>query len=138
MDLGTKQPAPGTLTEPPKGESKISYPGFSLNDEIAKKFATENSPKLGDCFAATVLIKVTRLESSQYGHSVGFDVQELDDVTPESSEDDEKPGEGKEKPAGEKSEPTAEDKAEKEALGYERPKGPKKEEPAVSAADLED
>lgn len=133
MDLGTKpnqEPAmpPTSSPEAPK----ISYPGFSLNDKTAETFLTDNPVDLGDTITATVKLKVTRLEKSSFGHSLGFDVLSLDNI---SASADDKEGEDTDDGEGDEEAPGAE--TETKALGYKRPKVVK-ETPVMSAKDLTD
>ena len=139
MDLGRKSKSFGSLatqTASPE-EPKITYPGFSLSDEVAKKFTAEHEPKLGEEYAATVRLKVTSLTADEYGERVGFDVVELDDVAEEAEEGkesfDETSGSGSGSGSGEAEEPDEETKT----LGYKRKKT-EKETPDISAKTLED
>lgn len=124
---------PGSVAPTPVDEKKpkITYPGFSLSDKIAEQFTEENSPKLGDEFAATVRVKVTSLTADEYGSRVGFDVLEMDDITEEGEETDE----DRKKAADAEAEESGE--TEEKVLGYKR-KVSAKEAPDISAESLAD
>lgn len=69
------------VTAPSQSEvPKITYPGFTLNDETAEKFVEDYPMKLGAEFSATVRLKVTSLRQDQYGNSIGFDVFSMDGI----------------------------------------------------------
>jgi hypothetical protein len=129
MDLGRKMKSPGTVPASPVDaeEPKITYPGFCLSDKVAEEFTKEQEPKLGDEYAATVLLRVTSLASDEYGQRVQFDIKELDDVAEESADSDEKSSD----------ESDDSDEAEVKTLGYKRKKT-EKEAPDMSAKTLED
>jgi hypothetical protein len=132
MDLGKKfsidsLATPASSDSP---ESKVSYPGFSLSDDVAEQFLKDSEAKVGDEFAATVRIKVTGLSDDQIGKNVRFDVLELDDVTEESDDEGSGSGSG----SGE-SAPESDD--EEAVLGYKRKKT-EKETPDISAKSLQD
>lgn len=123
MDLGKENkslPEPSASPDAPK----VTYPGFTLNDEVAEAFKNECDCELGDEITATVRLKVTRQSADEYGKSVGFDVLSLDNIQyPEEDSDEEKPA-------------AKEDGSEEKMLGYKRPAA-KKEVPPISAKDLD-
>ena len=133
MELGKKHESLGSLATSPstgEGESKTTYPGFSLTGEHATKFHEDCEPKVGDEYAATVRLRVTGLTDDSYGKDVRFDVVELDDI---AEEGEEKEDEGSGSGSGEAEEPDEETKA----LGYKRKKT-EKETPDISAKTLQD
>lgn len=132
MDLGRKMKAPGSEPASPVSakEPKVTYPGFSLNDEIADSFLKEYDCDLGDEITATVKLKVTSLRKDEYGNSVGFDVLSLDDVQDSGKTDEDENGK-------KKSDDDEASDEETKTLGYKRPTV-KKETPSVSAKDLAD
>lgn len=114
MDLGREIPSgPEMSAAPSMPEKRVSYPGFTLNDEVAKTFCAAHTCELGTEFTAKVKLKVTSLRKDEYGHSLGFDVEALDGIATPEKEDD----------------------SEEKSLGYKRPKS-KKEAPNLSAKDL--
>jgi hypothetical protein len=125
MDLGKEMKEPGAIPASPVDEKqpKITYPGFSLSDKTADQFTSENSPKLGEEYTATVRLRVTSLSSDEWGSRVGFDVTELNDVTEATEDGDEKPG------------ADGDTAGEEKTLGYKRKKTAK-ETPSLSAKDL--
>lgn len=119
MDLGRKIPdGPSLASDPAPDKPRVSYPGFSLNDEVAKAFAKEAKPALGQEYSATITFKVTSLRQDEYGASVGLDVLTLDDVKPDSEDE-------------------SEDNSEEKILGIKRPKITK-ESPDISASSFAD
>jgi hypothetical protein len=125
MNLGTKMKSTGSelVASTVEKEPKITYPSFTLNDEIAKAFLKECDCELGDEVTCTAKLKITRRSEDEFGSSIGFDVLSLDDIseTEETSE------------SGDEQEPDDEEKV----LGYKRKVAPK-EAPTLKAADLED
>lgn len=133
MDLGRKLPSePGVSAKP---ESKISYPGFNLNDDVAKEYCEKYSCELGEEITATVKLRVSSLRKDEYGHSVGFDVLSMDVKGGEKKSD---AGEGETpKPDATEDNSADEDAEEEKVLGYKRPKA-NKPKPPVTATDLEE
>jgi hypothetical protein len=130
MNLGKEEKIslgvpPQSLPDEGDKEPKIVYPDFCVRDEAATKLLDEYECTLGEEIAATVRLRVSKLQSDEYGKCVGFEVIEIDDMAPETEEK-----EGEEAPEEEG------DAEEEKALGYKRRKVVK-EAPSVSAKDLE-
>jgi hypothetical protein len=131
MDLGKKSPSPEVAPSLVSDTKKISYPGVTLNDEVAEAFLKDHPCDLGDELTATVKLRVSSLRKDEYGHSVGFDVVALDDVKASGGEKED--AEGETEDDGDESEPDDQEKI----LGYKR-KPSKKEAPGISAKELSD
>lgn len=137
MDLGTKRPKDGSVSPVETKRPEMSYPSFSISDKVAQAFHKEHENcKIGDEITATVKLKVTSLRSDDYGHSVGFDVQSMDNIEYEGNlehgdkeEDTDKKEESEE----------ADGDDEEKILGYRRKTvKPAKEAPDTSAKSLYD
>lgn len=125
-------------------ESKVSYPGMSLNEDVAKAFLADADVKLGDTITAKVTFKVVGLREDQYGHSVSLDATSMDDIEGGSGDGAEAGMGGTgEDDANEglpgKKDPVDADADEEKILGYKRPKAnPKLETPDTSAKSILD
>ena len=96
---------------------KISYPGITLNDEVAKTFCAKHPCELGQEFTGKVKLRVTGLRKDEYGHSLSFDVESIDGVSTNKEEDADN---------------------ESKTLGYKRPTKEVKEKPDMSSKTIED
>lgn len=126
MDLGKKVESPSEAIAPasPK-KPKISYPSFSVNDEVFDEFKKQYpEAKVGDEITVTAKLKVSGHREDEFGKSVTFDVTHIED----------KEGAKKDADGDEDG-----DKAEEKVLGYKRTKvKPMNEIPPASGKDLED
>ena len=128
MDLGEKissESIGGPVPASPSTDKAkdIRYPRLSLDGKTAKEFISEHDLDLGDYVTATVRLCVTSLRKDEYGHSIGFDVESMDDIKAEEGDE------------GAESEDKPDD--EEKILGYKRTPSAKKETPDLSAKDLE-
>ena len=90
MDLGIKKECGEVCAPcPPKEkEDELRYPGLTLEGEQVDRVKGDHECKVGDEYTATVKLRVTRISDDQFGKSLGFDVIEMDDFTPEGESAD--------------------------------------------------
>lgn len=131
MDLGSKPKNLDSVSPASPEQPKVRYPSFTLNDEVAAAFM-EAYPdcKVGEELTATVKLVLSSQRQDEYGKSVGFDVQSMDDIVK---------GKAAEVPDGEKpdgEEAEEEEDSDEKVLGF---KLPKKSNPVpdTSAADID-
>ena len=114
MDLGVKRKEGGDV--PVASDApKVSYPSFTVRDDIAKQLMESLSCKLGDEVKGEVTLRCTGQRQDQYGSSLDFDVISLDTE-----------GEGDD--SGDE---------ETKVLGYKRPAPGEKPAPPVGAETLD-
>lgn len=137
MNLGQKGKDLSGPVSISDSKNKVSYPSFTLRDDVAKDFLASYDCKIGDELTATIKLKVSGLRQDQFGSSVEFEALDLDNITKKG-----KKVEGKDAAADDESKTpapanTVDEDAEEKILGYKRPaKNPVKETPDTSAESM--